>query len=107
MRKKNDAEIVFTRLQADRSGVMNVLRKKRFTELLEAPPRKCRERLVHIAQISKRRQPSTAIRQFADVFSRPGGIELRGKLRREAPLYGRQHRTPALPHANDCPAGTK
>src|SRR5207237_7951550 len=59
VRKKNDAEIVFTRLQADRGGVMNVLRKKRFTELLEAPSGECRERLVHIPQISKRRKSST------------------------------------------------
>src|SRR5205809_2217011 len=107
MRKKNDAEVVLACLQADRSRVMNVLRQQRLSELLEATARKGRQWLGHIANISKRRKPSAAIGEFADVFACSAGIESGGKLRRKSHLHRRQHRTPAFRNANNCAIGGK
>src|SRR5437867_6741506 len=48
--KENDAKVVLASLQADRSGVMNVLRQQRLSELLETAAWKCWEWLGHVAK---------------------------------------------------------
>src|SRR5262249_5789034 len=80
MGEKDDSEIVLARLQANCSRVVDAFGEQRVAELLEAPARECRQGFGHIAQISKRIEPGTAIGQLADVFAGTRRVQLRREI---------------------------
>ena len=83
MRKKEHAKVVLARLQAHRSGIVDVFLGQQFPELFKASARKGRQRLGHLGKVAEGHKTSAAICQLTDVFTSTAGVKVGRESRRK------------------------
>ena len=101
VRKQNDPEVVFPRLQAYRHQVGDSLRQQQLFALPELSSRKRRQRLFQFGEVVERDHSTAAVGELGDVIPGLRFLQLFEKLRGKAFLYRRHGAAPLLGNKKD------